>query len=259
METLRANLYDYPKYYDVLFGSDCRAEFRFIRACFHRFAKGKVRRVFEPACGTGRLLVRFALAGYEVAGLDLNPKAVAYCNARFLRRGLAPAAVVGDMAHFHLPQKVDAAFNTINSFRHLPTEKAARSHLACIAQALRPGGLYILGLHLTPAGKPQCQEERWSARRGHLAVVSRMWTLALDRRRRTERVALQFDVWTPRRQLRLYDEITFRTYSREQMARLLRAVATLEVVETYDFGYQIQRPVRVDRQTEDVVYVLRRL
>lgn len=258
METIRANLYDYPKYYDVLFGSDCRAEFEFIQACFGRFAKGKVRRVFEPACGTGRLLVRFALAGYDVAGLDLNPKAVGYCNARFLRRGLAAAAAVGDMAHFCLPQKVDAAFNTINSFRHLPTERAARSHLECIARALRPGGLYILGLHLTPAGKPQCQEEGWAARRGHLAILSRMWTLALDRRRRIERVALQFDVWTPRRQFRLYDEITFRTYSRQQMARLLRTVGTLEVVQTYDFGYKIDCPIELDRYTEDVVYVLRR-
>lgn len=258
MEIIRANLYDYPKYYDVLFGSDCRAEFAFLQACFHRFAKGKVQRVFEPACGTGRLLVRFAQAGYDVTGLDLNPKAVMYCNARFQRRGLAPAAVVGDMADFHLPRKVDAAFNTINSFRHLPSEKAARSHLDCIAQALRPGGLYILGLHLTPAGKPQCQEERWAARRGHLAVVSRMWTLALDRKRRVERVALQFDVWTPRRQVRLYDEMKFRTYTREQMAKLFRTVGLLEVIQTYDFSYRIDCPVRLGPQTEDVVYVLRR-
>ncbi len=258
METIRANLYNYPKYYDVLFGSDCQAEYQFLRACFDRFARGQVRRVFEPACGTGRLLVRFAKAGYEVAGLDLNPKAVAYCNARFQRRGLAPPAVVGDMAHFRLPRKVDAAFNTINSFRHLPTEQAARSHLACIAAALRQGGLYILGLHLTPAGKPQCQQESWSAQRGHLAIVSRMWTIALDRRHRTERVGLQFDVWTPRRQFRLYDEMTFRTYSRQQMARLLQAVGTLEVVQTFDFGYQIDSPIRIDPRTEDVVYVLRR-
>lgn len=259
METLRANLYDYPKYYDVLFGADCQAEYEFLQACFKRFARGKVRRLFEPACGTGRLLVRFATAGYEVAGLDLNPKAVAYCNARLQRRGLAPAAVVGDMANFRLPRKVDAAFNTINSFRHLPSEEAARSHLECIAQVLRPGGLYLLGLHLTPAGKPRCQQESWSARRGHLAVTSRMWTIALDRRRRTERVRLQFEVWTPRQQIRLYDEMVFRTYTREQMASLLRAVGTLAVVQTYDFAYEVGRPIRVDHETEDVVYVLQRV
>ena len=41
-----------------------------------------MRRLFEPGCGTGRLLVKLAQAGYEVAGNDLNPKAVDYCNAR---------------------------------------------------------------------------------------------------------------------------------------------------------------------------------
>jgi len=258
METIRANLYDYPKYYDVLFGSDWRAEYDFLQACFKRFARGRVRRIFEPACGTGRLLVRFALAGYEVTGVDINPKVVAYCNARFQRRGLQPAAVVGDMADFHLPRKVDAAFNTINSFRHLPTEEAARSHLECIARALRRGGLYVLGLHLTPAGKPQCQQESWSARRGHLAVTSRMWTIALDRGRRRERVGLQFDIWTPRRQVRLYNEVVFRTYTQQQMTKLLRVVGSLEVVQTYDFSYQIDCPIQVDPRTEDVVYVLQR-
>jgi len=69
VETIRASIYDFPKYYDLLFGSDCQAEYHFIRGCFERHAGGPVRRVFEPACGTGRLLVRFARAGYEVAGL----------------------------------------------------------------------------------------------------------------------------------------------------------------------------------------------
>jgi hypothetical protein len=71
-----------------------------------------------------------------VLGNDLNPKAVEYCNARFRRRGFPPAAVVGDMADFRLARKVDAAFNPINSFRHLATERAAESHLRCVAAAL---------------------------------------------------------------------------------------------------------------------------
>jgi hypothetical protein len=85
-------------------------------------------------------LIKFAEAGYDVAGNDLNPLAVEFCNARFRRRGRAAAAVVGDMADFRLRPKVDAAFNMINSFRHLPSERSARSHLECVARALRKGG-----------------------------------------------------------------------------------------------------------------------
>ncbi|NQU21999.1 MAG: class I SAM-dependent methyltransferase, partial [Candidatus Nealsonbacteria bacterium] len=82
METIHESLYDYPKYYDLLFGSDWKTEFDFLEACFERYAQRPVRRLFEPACGTGRLLAKFATAGYEVAGNDLNARAVEYCNAR---------------------------------------------------------------------------------------------------------------------------------------------------------------------------------
>jgi hypothetical protein len=56
-DVVHGSLYDYPKYYDLLFGSDWKAEFDFLRACFEKYAGCRVRRVFEPACGTGRLLV----------------------------------------------------------------------------------------------------------------------------------------------------------------------------------------------------------
>jgi SAM-dependent methyltransferase len=258
MQSIRGNIYDYPKYYDLLFGSDWKAEYDFLRGCFDKHADRRVRRLFEPACGTGRLLVKLARAGYEVAGNDLNAKAVAFCNARLVRHGFAPTAVVGDMARFRLPRKVDAAFNTINTFRHLPTEAQARSHLECMAGALAKGGIYALGLHLTPAGRQRCVEESWSARRGHLLVNSRMRSARIDLEERQEWVRLVFDVYTPRRQFRLEDEFPFRTYTAPQFYRLLRRVRELELVETYDFAYRLDEPISVDGRTEDVVFVLRK-
>jgi SAM-dependent methyltransferase len=90
-EILSGGLYDYPAYYDLVYGSDWKAEFDFLVACFEKHAlRGAVQRVFEPACGTGRLLYRLARAGYEAAGLDLNPKAVEYCKRRLERLGARP-------------------------------------------------------------------------------------------------------------------------------------------------------------------------
>ena len=263
MEVIRGDLYDYPKYYDLLFGSDWKAEFDFLEGCFRRHARRTVRRLFEPACGTGRLLFRFAVSGYAASGYaasgnDLNAKAVAYCNTRLERHGFPPTARLGDMADFRLRRKVDAAFNTINSFRHLPNEEAAENHLRCVAAALARGGLYVLGFHLTPRGTPTCEEESWTARRGHLAVASRMRSIRVDRRHRRETVAMTVDVFTPTKQFRLADEMIFRTYTAAQFRRLLDRVAELELVETYDFAYDLEQPIRVDAQTEDVVFVLRK-
>jgi SAM-dependent methyltransferase len=259
MEIIRANIYDYPKYYDLLFGSDWKAEFDFIQGCFRQYAARPVRRVFEPACGTGRLLIKLAQAGYDVAGVDLNSKAIAYCNARLVRYGYPPTAAVGDMADFRVRRKIDAAFNTINSFRHLSTEGQAESHLRSVARALAAGGIYLLGLHLTPTRGNPCSEESWTSRRGHLGVASRMWSIRVDRRRRRERVGFTFDVHTPTRQFRLEDEFTFRTYTAGQFQRLLSRISELELVETYDFAYDLRQPVRIDGRTEDVVYVLRKV
>jgi len=259
MDIIRGSIYDYPKYYDVLFGSDWKAEHDFLRACFEQYAKRPVRRLFEPACGTGRLLVRFAQEGYEVAGLDLNPKAVEYCTRRFQRLGVSGHVWVGDMANFQVKRRYDAAFNTINSFRHLSDDKTAAGHLRCMAEAVAKGGLYVLGFHLTPNRPPRCTEEAWVARRGHLQVNSWMKTLNLDRQRREERVYLQFDGYTPRRSFRIADEFVFRTYTWEQFRRLLQRVGGWEIAATHDFAYRIDEPITVDDYTEDVVYVLRRV
>ncbi len=258
LTTVAEHLYDHPKYYDLVFGSDWRAEFQFLTACFKQFSTRRVRTLFEPACGTGRLLFRLARAGYCVAGNDLNPRAVDYCNRRLARHGFRPTAVVGDMADFQLRRPVDAAFNLINSFRHLPTQEAAVGHLRCVSRALRPGGLFVLGLHLTPVAGVRCTEESWSARRGHLAVNSRMWSTHVDQRRRREEVSMTFDIYTPRHQFRLTEEITFRTYTAVQMRRLLSDQKDLELIDSFDFHYDINHPVAVDAQTEDVIYVLRR-
>lgn len=258
MQRLHASIYDYPKYYDLLFGSDCRAEFDFLRACFVRHARRRVRRLFEPACGTGRLLVKLAAAGYRIGGNDLNPRAVDFCNARLVRRGFAPGAVVGDMADFRLARKVDAAFNTVSSFQHLLSQRTAEGHLRCVAEGLAAGGLYVLGFTLSPTRRRACPGESWAARRGHLAVSSDLQLNRVDRRRRQEHLTMAVDVRTPTRHTRLVDEMVFRTYTAAQFGRLLRRVARFEVVETYDFSYDIDRPICVDGATTDVVYILRK-
>jgi SAM-dependent methyltransferase len=258
LKTIQGDLYDYPKYYDLVYGSDWKAEFDFLLACFEEHADVRVKRVFEPACGTGRLLAKLAGAGFQVGGLDLNPHAIEYCNQRLERHGFKPTTVVGDMADFTTKQPVDAAFNTINSFRHLATERQAKSHLECVVNALRPGGIYVLGLHLTPTVVEPMQEESWSARRGNLAVLSKLWVTECDRRQRRERVGMSFDVYTPSEQFRIEDQVTFRTYSAGQMDRLLGSIAGFEVTAVYDFGYDMNRPLEIGPETEDVVYVLRK-
>lgn len=258
MQELHGNLYDYPSYYDLVFGSDWAAELRFLKGCFQRYASSSVERVFEPACGTGRLLFRLARDGFEVSGLDLNPRAVAYCNDRLRRHGYRPTATVGDMTDFRLSRRQDAAFNMINSFRHLLTETAAVRHLQCVTESLRIGGIYVLGLHLTPTEIEPTEEESWSARRGNLAVNTRLWTTHRDLRTREERFEMRYEIHTPSNHWTISDTIAFRTYTAKQMLALIRRVPALELVETFDFAYDLKSPTELNAAAEDTVFVLRK-
>lgn len=257
-ETIEASLYDFPKYYDLLFGSDWKAEFDFLQAVFEKHAGRRVRRVFEPACGTGRLLIKLAQAGYQVGGNDLNPKAVAFCNKRLKRNGFGEPVTVGDMSNFTLKRRFDAGFNTINSFRHLATEEQARAHLQCMADATNTGGLYVLGLHLIPTRGERNEEESWSARRGNLVINSHMWSKSIDTRRRMEILGMRLDAYTPSSHVRINDEMFYRTYNKRQIESLFAAVPDWEPVETYDFAYEIDEPIHVDARTEDVVFILKK-
>lgn len=258
-EVIQGHIYDYPKYYDLIFGSDWKAELDFLEDCFERYTDRVVEKLFEPACGTGRLLFKFAQAGYQVSGNDLNPKAIDYCNDRLTKAGFDPTAVVGDMSDFKVKQKFDAAFNTINSFRHLQTEKESVNHLKCISDGLAKGGLYVLGLHLCPSKADGYHaQESWSARRGNLQVNTNLYTMEYNPKKRFEKFAFTYDIYTPSKQFRIEDEMLFRSYTVKQMQNLFAAVPSLEVVETFDFCYKIDEPIVVDSKSEDVVYVLRK-
>ncbi len=258
MEILHESIYDHPRWYDLVFGTDCAAEIQFIEACAAEYVTRSTKRMLEPACGTGRLLLRLAQKGYQLGGLDLNTKAVEFCNARLVKNGFKPLAWVADMSNFTVKKPYDVSFNTINSFRHLSTEKAAEDHLRCMAQAIRPGGIYLLGLHLTPTeGTPE-DEEAWSARRGHLAIQTWMWPIEKLPRKRLERYGMRFDVRTPTQHIRIEDELRLRSYTHKQIGQLIAAVPEWEVAGTYDFHYDLEMPITVGPRTEDVVFVLRR-
>ncbi len=255
---VEASIYDFPKYYDLLFGSDVASEFRFLKACIAKHAGCDVKRIFEPACGTGRLLIKLGRSGYDVSGNDLNPKAVDFCNDRLRRYELPESVVVGDMSNFKVKKKFDAAFNMINSFRHLATEVQARGHLECMARAMNKGGLYVLGIHLEPTACPPMQEESWSARKGNLVVNSYMWSKGVDRKKRLEHLGLHVDVFTPTKRMRIVDHMEYRTYKHAQFLSLVKSVPQLEIAETYDFSYDIRNPHVVTGRTEDVVFVLKK-
>ncbi len=251
--------YDLARYWDLSFRDETKREVDFIESAAARFATGSVRRVLELGSGGGRLVVELAARGYEPIGLDINEHALRYLRGRLARRGLHAQVLHADMATFQLDAPADMALCTFDTFRYLCSERAARSCLRSVAAALRPGGLFILGLHLLPPEAELRCVERWSGRHGRTTVTVTLRVMETDLRCRLERVRFCMLVRNGSGQRRARFELPLRTYSARQFKRLLAAVPQLQLCVVYDFWYEIDEPIALSDEAADIVAVLRRV
>ncbi len=163
------NWYDNPLYYDIIFDQDTGVEADFLETVARRHGRRRgAWRILEPACGSGRLLREFSRRGHTVHGFDANPSMLAYAAGR-QDPGKPRARLWRDrMEAFTVPRGrgYDLAHCLVSTFKYLLTEEQAAAHLQQVASVLVPGGLYVIGLHLTDYTCPAIQHERWVGRRG---------------------------------------------------------------------------------------------
>jgi SAM-dependent methyltransferase len=161
-------LYDTPQIYDVATGWDLEKEIDFLEDLFARHA-GAVRRVLEPCCGTGRLLLALAGRGYEVAGYDRSPAMVEFARDRL--RAVRGEVWRGEMAAFAPPGRFDAALNPVNSIGYLLEDDEIAAHLERMGEALRPGGIYVIQLSYGGEPPEQARFGPWGNRGGDLSTT----------------------------------------------------------------------------------------
>ncbi len=258
-KTIQANWYDHPRLYDIALASETGPEADFLEAAVRKYCPFRVQKLLELGCGSGRLVTELAARGYRMTGLDLSAPALEYLRQRLGRRGLRARLMQADMSDFRLAQPVDGAFCTFDSFRHLLSEDAARRHLECVAAAVRPGGIYVLGFHLLPPDAAEECTERWTERRGGTQVTVTLRVVATDRRRRVEQIRICLLARQKGKEIqRLRDEFPLRMYTAGQMRQLLRRVPAWELCDVYDFWYEIDQPLRLSDELSDTVFILRK-
>ena len=255
---LEKSWYDYPHYYDVGFREDTPREAKFFEKAFAKYIPGKVKRVFEPGCGSGRLVVEMAERGFQVTGLDLNQPALDYCKQQLDKKGLKATLVKGDMTAFELKRPADAAFNTINTFRHLLSEEDAVKHLKCVAANLRPGGIYILGLHLLPTGGDFYGSEKWKAKEGRTQINYSLTVVDSLPKQRHEKLRITMTIKKGKSVVRVSDHFTLRLYNYRNIKTLFTQVPELVLRDVFDFWYEIDEPQKLDGNIADSVFILQK-
>jgi SAM-dependent methyltransferase len=260
---LEGNWYDYPEYYDIAFRGDTAREAKFIEACCRKYlparlSKREKLRFLEPACGSGRLVLDLARRGHDVVAFDLCEPMVEYVRKRLERRRQQARVVVGDMRTFRLGKKADAAFNLINTFRHL-THRGAVEHLRATADSLKEGGIYLLGIILIPEDTTDEEAyERWTETYRKTKVTVTITVPEINVPKRWEIMRTSMTVRNGKGSFRLVTDAKMSLYTPDDMRRLLAKVPQFEVLNTFDFWYDVRHPEPFDDRIGDVVLVLRK-
>jgi SAM-dependent methyltransferase len=133
----------YARFYDLDYGD--RIEDLLM---IEQFAARCGSPILELGCGTGRVLLPLASAGYQVTGVDLSPAMLAIARRKIAAAGLTNhvTLVEQDMRYLELDRRFNMAFVAVNSFMHLPTSDDQLLALCSIRQHLNPGGLLLLDL-----------------------------------------------------------------------------------------------------------------
>lgn len=258
--------YDTPLLYDIVFEEDTTKEGLFLEQAFERFGRVKrrrsPRRVLEPACGSGRLLAEMARRGWRPTGFDLSPPMLDFAAKRLRAAKLTATLREARMESFRFREKFELAHCLVSTFKYLLEEKDALSHLRRVANALLPGGIYVLGFHLTCYPWRRAQHERWVGQRDDTHVVCNIHSWPPARGERRERVRSRLVVTehvAGGPVVRLHEtDWWFRTYDAREVRALLAKVPALEHVATYDFCYDWTRPRDLDDTQLDTLLILRR-
>ncbi len=164
------------------------------------------------------------------------------------------------MANFKINgKKFDAAFCTVDTFRHLLNERQAENHLVQVANSLKKNGIYILGLHLLNDSKVNNKVIRWTNRRGGLTVKTSMTMLELDRKKRREILKVVLSPSTSVKKENHTSIYPLRTYTLKQLNRLLEKSGVFKIIEVFDEYYDIEKPVVLGSSSDYAVFILKKI
>jgi SAM-dependent methyltransferase len=133
----------FARYYDADFGA-IEDDIPFYRELARRCGGP----ILEPMCGSGRLLLPLAQAGYRLTGVDVSAALLACARSKLANAGLLGQVELleADIRQATPAGPFGMAIVALNSFMHLATVADQLAALGQIHAALRPDGLLALEL-----------------------------------------------------------------------------------------------------------------
>lgn len=144
---------------------------------FGRFVE-RGQPALDAGCGTGRLLLPWLRAGFDVDGCDVSADMVALCRDRAAREGLRPTLFVQPLHELEPPRRY-ATIVACGVFGLGSTRAQDEEALRRFRRALEPGGTLVLDNEV-PYAKPNLWK-RWT--RDERRLLPTPWPAEGDRAR----------------------------------------------------------------------------
>lgn len=260
--TVLCDWYDTPLYYDIIFDEDTGTEADFLEEMHrvHGNASSGNRSVLELACGSGRLMRELSLRGWRTGGFDLNPNMLSFARDRIGSENRGNLIWEDRMESFTVPgnKRFDLAHCLVSTFKYLRSEEDACSCLDRVSQALKPGGLFVLGLHLSDPSRRRPTHERWVASRDGINVVCNTRTWPVNTRLRSGSMRSRLRVTLPNGTIQRQEtNWEVRSYTASQLRRLLQKAGSLKLVACHDFRHDPNEHRKLDDSYSDLVLILK--
>lgn len=254
------DVYDKPRYYEIAFSvRDIRREVDLFEECCRRYSKIPVRRVLELGCGPSPHLEELARRGYEYVGLDINGAMLAYAQQKAEALGIAATLIRADMRWFSLEKPVDFAFTLLGSL-YAETTAELLSHFAAVADALNPGGLYLLdGCIDLRWDDPSGEEERWTIEKEGVKIAVRfVREKVIDRAAQICKHKLLMDVDDHGKELHLETHEVTRMIFPQELLLLVKESGRFEFVGWWN-NWDLDEPLEEVEHISRPIAVIRRL
>jgi SAM-dependent methyltransferase len=143
---------DYASAYDVMYADkNNAAECDAVLQLVERFGDGKISRILDLGCGTGRHAVEFAARGFDVTGVDLSEAMLNRARKRPYGGGGALNYVQGDARTHRSAQPFDAVLMNFNVLGYMNSNDDLVAALATARANLREGGVFVADFWYGPA------------------------------------------------------------------------------------------------------------
>jgi len=114
---------------------------------YRNFAEGAGSPILEIGCGSGRILLPLAQAGYDMTGIDTSSAMLAACQQHAATAKISVTLLQQSMTELALPRHdYRMAFIALGTFQHLATVTDRRETLQRLRQHVIAGATLILDI-----------------------------------------------------------------------------------------------------------------